>query len=133
MLALDLLPAGSFLSLLLIKVLGQAIISGSLFSYIFVFSATGSAASAAVMFALRRGLRARRIGFVGTGSLGALASNLAQITLARFFVFGESAKFVAPPFLAAGVITGIALGLFCEAFIARSAWYAARRDERARP
>lgn len=133
MLALDIMPMGGVLSLLIIKVLGQALISGSLFSYIFLFSAAGSVASTGVMFALRRGFGEQRIGFVGIGCLGALASNMTQIALARCFVFGESAKFVAPPFLAVGVLTGIALGLFCEAFIARSRWYAARRKERIRP
>lgn len=127
MLALDILSPAAFFLLVAIKVIGQSLVSGSLFSYIFLFSLLGSFSSAALMFGLRRLLGERRIGFVGIGSVGALVSNLAQILLARVFVFGESAKYVAPPFLAAGVVTGIALGLFCEAFAAKSAWYADRR------
>jgi len=128
MLALDLLTVRSFFLLVAIKVIGQSLVSGSLFSYIFVFSLLGSFSSAAVMFLLRRLIGARRIGFVGIGSLGALMSNLTQILLARIFVFGASAKYVAPPFLAVGVATGIALGLFCEAFAAKSSWYADRLE-----
>jgi heptaprenyl diphosphate synthase len=78
------------------------------------------------MLALRRGLGKKRISFVGVGTIGALVSNLSQVLLARVFIFGESAKYVAPPFLAVGVITGIALGLFCEAFVAKSVWYKGR-------
>ena len=107
MLALDLLPAPFFFLLVAIKVLGQGLITGSLFSYIFIFSLLGSFASAAAMFALRRGFGARRIGYVGTGTAGAVVSNLTQILLARFFVFGESAKFIAPPFLAAARTTSL--------------------------
>lgn len=130
MLALDLLSFRAFLLLTAIKVLGQGLITGSLFSYIFVFSLIGSYSSALLMYALRRGLGPRRIGYVGIGSLGALVSNLTQILLAYAFIFGESARYVAPPFLAAGVVTGIALGLFCESFAARSSWFAARQAAR---
>jgi len=126
MLALDLLPAPAFFLLVAIKVIGQSLVSGSLFSYIFLFSLLGSFSSAALMFGLRRLFGAGRTGFIGIGCVGALASNLTQILLARAFVFGESAKYVAPPFLAAGVATGIALGLFCETFVSRSVWYAER-------
>ena len=126
MLALDLLPAPAFFLLVAIKVFGQSLVSGSLFSYIFLFSMLGSFSSAGLMFGLRRLIGAGRTGYIGIGCVGALASNLTQILLARVFVFGESAKYVAPPFLAAGVATGIALGLFCETFVSRSVWYADR-------
>lgn len=126
MLALDILSPFAFFVLVAIKVVGQSLVSGSLFSYIFLFSLLGSFSSAALMFFSRKLIGPGRIGFLGIGTLGALMSNMTQILLARVFVFGESAKYVAPPFLAAGVVTGIALGLFCEAFVAKSAWYAAR-------
>lgn len=126
MLALDLLSFRAFLLLTAIKVVGQGLVTGSLFSYIFLFSLLGSYTSALVMYALRRGLGPRRVGYVGVGSLGALVSNLTQILLAYVFVFGASARYVAPPFLAMGVVTGVALGLFCESFAARSSWFSAR-------
>jgi heptaprenyl diphosphate synthase len=123
MLALDLLSFRSFFLLVAIKIVGQSLVTGSLFSYIFLFSLVGSFGSAAIMLVLRRGLGPARISFVGVGTIGALVSNLSQVLMARIFIFGESAKYVAPPFLAVGVVTGIALGLFCESFTARSVWY----------
>ncbi len=128
MLGLDLLPFPSFMTLVAIKFVGQGIITGSLFSYIFLFSVAGTLASSLAMFALRRGLGPRRISFIGLGAVGALLSNLTQILLARFFIFGASALYIAPPFLALGVVSGLALGLFCEAFTARSVWYREARE-----
>ncbi|GHV90909.1 hypothetical protein AGMMS50268_14120 [Spirochaetia bacterium] len=125
MLALDIFPLPTFVLLVGIKILGQALITGTLFSYIFLFSLAGTALSAAAMYALRR-LGARRISFVGVGTAGALISNLTQLALAWIFIFGRSARYIAPPFLAMGLITGVALGLFCEYFTVRSQWYAAR-------
>ncbi|QQO09771.1 Gx transporter family protein [Breznakiella homolactica] len=130
MLALDIFPLRTFILLVAIKIVGQAVITGTLFSYIFLFSLAGTAASAAAMYLLRRGLGPKRISFIGVGTVGAMLSNLSQILLARIFVFGESAKYIAPPFLAAGVITGVALGIFCEYFTARSQWYQQHRTLR---
>jgi heptaprenyl diphosphate synthase len=125
MLALDILPFPSFILLVGIKILGQALITGTLFSYIFLFSLAGTSLSALSMYLLRRLAGPKRVSFVGVGTLGALLSNLTQIGLAWVFVFGQSARYIAPPFLAVGVITGIALGMFCEYFTSRSRWYAA--------
>jgi heptaprenyl diphosphate synthase len=130
MLALDIFPFGSFLLLALIKILGQALITGTLFSYIFLFSLAGTLFSSVSMYGLRRLLGPRRISFVGVGSLGALVSNITQLALAWVFVIGKSVRYIAPPFLAMGLITGIALGLFCQYFAGRSKWYAERvRDD----
>jgi heptaprenyl diphosphate synthase len=126
MLGLDILSFRAFFLLVAIKIVGQSLVTGSLFSYIFLFSLVGSLASSALMLLLRRGLGPKRISFVGVGTIGALVSNLSQVLMARVFIFGESAKYVAPPFLAVGVVTGIALGLFCESFVAKSAWYRER-------
>ncbi|GHT65265.1 hypothetical protein FACS1894110_06720 [Spirochaetia bacterium] len=126
MLALDIFPLPAFVLLVGIKILGQALITGTLFSYIFLFSLAGTTLSALSMYGLRRCFGARRISFVGIGTAGALISNLTQLVLARLFIFGRSARYIAPPFLAMGLVTGIALGLFCEYFTTRSQWYAAR-------
>jgi len=56
-----------------------------------------------------------------------MISNLSQLALAWLFVFRNNVRYIAPPFLAAGLITGIVLGLFCEFFVRRSTWYAVRR------
>ncbi|MDR0376036.1 MAG: Gx transporter family protein [Treponema sp.] len=124
MLALDMLGRGDFFLLVLIKILGQALVTGTLFSYVFLFSLAGTTLSASAMFFLRR-LCGRRIGFIGIGVAGAMLSNLSQLFLASFFVFGKSVAYIAPPFLGAGLVAGVCLGAFCEHFASTSAWYAA--------
>jgi heptaprenyl diphosphate synthase len=112
-----------FFLLVLIKILGQALITGTLFSYVFLFSFTGTVISAFAMFFIRR-LFGNHIGFIGIGTAGAMLSNMSQLFLASFFVFGKSFVYIAPPFLTAGLITGVSLGAFCEYFTAKSKWYA---------
>ena len=123
LLALNILSPKDFFLLALIKVLGQGIIGGALFSYVFLFSFAGTFCSAAVMF-LVRNLLGKKIGFTGLGCAGAMASNGIQLVLARYFVFGTAIRFLLPPFLASGFVTGIALGMVCEYFCRRSRWYA---------
>ncbi|MDR2702576.1 MAG: Gx transporter family protein [Spirochaetaceae bacterium] len=126
MLALDIFPFHCFMILAGIKVLGQALITGTLFSYIFLFSMAGTGLSAVVMYALRRVL-GQKVSFTGIGTAGAMTSNISQLALAHVFIFQGAVRFITPPFLCAGLVTGIALGLFCEAFARRSQWYAAAR------
>ena len=126
LLSLDLLPAPLVLLVVLLKVLGQAIIGGTLVSYVFLFSAVGSFASGFSMLLFRR-LFAGRASLVGVGVFGALLSNMAQIVLARVLIFGEGAWLIAPPFLAAGTVTAAVLGAFAERFAARSRWLASVR------
>jgi heptaprenyl diphosphate synthase len=127
MLALDIFPFPVFLVLVATKVLGQALITGTLFSYIFLFSLAGTFFSALSMYGFRRLLGRNRISFIGVGAAGAMVSNTIQLTLAWVFIFRNNVQYIAPPFLAAGVITGIALGVFCEYFTGRSRWYALHR------
>jgi len=126
MLALDIFPFPAFLALVGIKVTGQALVTGTLFSPIFLFSLAGTTLAALSMYALRRALKGH-ISFIGISTLGAMMSSISQLALAWFWLFGNAARFIAPPFLAAGLITGIALGIFCEVFVGRSQWHAARR------
>ena len=127
MLALDIFPFRGFLVLAGLKVLGQALISGTLFSYVFFFSLAGTSLAAVSMYALRRLLRSGRISFIGVGVTGAMVSNIAQLALASFILFGNNVRYIAPPFLAVGLLTGIILGVFCETFTQRSQWYASAR------
>jgi len=127
MLALDIFPFPVFLVLVGLKVLGQALITGTLFSYIFLFSMAGTFLAAVSMYGLRRFFGPARISYIGIGTAGAMMSNLAQLTLAWIFIFRNNVIYIAPPFLFAGLVTGIALGLFCEVFTRRSRWYAAAR------
>jgi len=123
MLALDMFPFHLFLILVCIKIMGHALITGSLFSYIFLFSLVGTFLSATLMFLLRRIFGRKHITFIGIGTAGAVVSNISQLALAHFFVFKGNVRYIAPPFLLTGLVTGIALGVFCEAFIRVSKWY----------
>jgi len=126
MLAIGILPFGQFCALVLIKVLGHGLIGGTLFSYIFVFSMAGTVASAAVMYGLKR-LFPKSVSYIGISVIGAFASNAAQLTLARWYIFGESAWLIAPPFIAIGAVTGALLGAFANRYAEKSAWYRAAR------
>jgi uncharacterized membrane protein len=127
MLAIDVLPVPAYFALALIKIAGQGLIGGTIFSYVFLFSIAGSLASATIMLALRKAFR-ERVSWIGVSVAGAFASNAAQLTLARYWIFGESAWLIMPPFLAVGAVTGTLLGVFANAFAARSAWYASIRS-----
>jgi heptaprenyl diphosphate synthase len=124
LLALDLLSPRYFGLLVLIKIAGAGIVSGTIFSYVFLFSLSGSLASALVMYGLRRlSAESRRLSLAGIGVAGAMCSSGAQLFLARFLVFGEGIRYLIPPFLAMSLLSGGALGLFCGRFCRRSRWY----------
>ena len=123
-----------------LKVLAQALISGTLFSYVLLFSACGTFASVLTMMALytgfqkgreRRGKRAL-VGPLGITVAGSLANNLAQLLLARLFLFGEGTRYIAPLLLGTGFVSGIVLGIFCAFFIQKSSWLARIEAEVAR-
>lgn len=109
------------LLLVCLKVLGQGIVNGTLFSYIFLFSAVGSFSSGLLMLGAYRLLNLR-VSMVGVCVLGALASNLSQILLARLLVFGRSAYLLGPPFLLMGTVSAVVLGYFATNFVERSRW-----------
>lgn len=118
---LDLLSPQQVLLLVLLKVAGQSLVQGSLFSYVFLFSLAGSLASATVMVAVHRTLH-RWITLVGISILGAFSSNVVQILLARLLVFGEQAWIIAPPFLLVGLISSTMLGYLALIYRKRSGW-----------
>ncbi len=122
MLAIDILPLPSYFILVLIKILGQGLIGGTLFSYIFLFSAVGSISSACVMLLIKRSFP-MAVSFIGISVAGAFTSNASQLLLARYYIFGESAWYIAPPFIALGAISGTLLGLFANRFAQKSLWY----------
>lgn len=123
LLAVDLLPFPWFLTLALVKVIGMSMISGSLFSFVALFSLSGTMTAAVVMWGARKAGGAK-ISQIGTSILGAMASNAVQVVLARAVAFGEAAWLIAPVFLLMGLITGTALGVFAEHFARHSGWLA---------
>lgn len=128
LLAVDLLPFGPFLALAAVKVVGMSLVTGSLFSYVALFSLAGTLCAALVMYGARALFRAR-ITAVGISVLGAVSSNAVQVVLASLVVFGRAARLIAPVVLAMGLATGLALGIFSERFIAVSRWYALARED----
>jgi heptaprenyl diphosphate synthase len=127
LLALDMFTPGLVLLLVLLKVVGQGLINGTLASYVFLFSLAGSFASAIVMLVVHRA-GGRWISLVGVSLFGAMASNIIQITLSVTFVFGATAWVIAPPFLGLGVASGLVVGVFAERFHRRSRWLARQRE-----
>ncbi len=123
-LALETLAFKEMILLIFLKIIGQALISGTIFSYIFVFSAAGSIASALTMICLHRVLKKSSLVSNITYSLsGALANNLAQILCSQVLIFGDNTKYIAPLLLVSGVITGLLLGIFTNKFVESSSWY----------
>ena len=112
---------GRVLLLTLYKVIGQGLIQGTLFSYVFLFSAAGSFAGTLAMLGIYRLFR-HRASLVGASVAGAFAGNMVRLFLARFILFGDRVWILAPPFLILGLVSSILLGLFASVFVARSRW-----------
>ena len=121
LLALEMFPVPHFFLLLGMKILGQSLLQGSLFSFTFVLSLGGSAASGLVMQGAHR-LAGKSVSLVGISILGAAASNLVQLSLAGLFAFGRSAWMIAPPFLLVGLISSSVLGYLAQTYYDRSNW-----------
>jgi heptaprenyl diphosphate synthase len=121
LISLPYLPVPSLLLLVLLKVLGQALVQGSLYSYVFLFSLSGSFASGTVMILLSR-LAGRSISLIGISVMGALASNACQTLLAVFLVFGKNGWLIAPILMGVGLASSLLLGLFAEKFVRTSRW-----------
>ena len=119
--SLPLLPFPYILLLVLLKIIGQGLISGTLASYVFLFSAAGSFSSALVMFSAHK-ISPKYISLIGVSILGALAGNAVQLMLSVRFIFGESAWVIAPLFLGIGTISSFLIGLFAKKFIEKSHW-----------
>lgn len=127
LLSLEILSPALVLLLVLVKVVGQGLVNGTLASYVFLFSAAGSLASGVVMLGAHR-LMGRRISLFGVSLFGALASNVVQVALSVLFIFGTSAWIIAPLFLGLGGLSGAVVGLFAERFRRRSRFMALLRD-----
>lgn len=128
LLALDLFSPGYVLLLVLLKVIGQGLVGGTLASYVFLFSIAGSFSSALVMLLVHRA-GPKWVSLIGVSLFGSLASNIVQVSLSVTFIFGRTAWVIAPPFLALGVASGLVVGLFAERFRSRSRWVSGLREQ----
>jgi len=127
LLALEFLNPVEFFLLILLKVLGQGLVNGTFASYVFLFSLCGSLISGWAMFGLHR-LGGRHISLLGVSLAGAMFSNVSQVTLSIFFVFGANSLMILPWFLAAGIGTGLLIGLFAQRFKEKSRWLESLRE-----
>ncbi len=122
LLGINIFSFPTFLLLLLIKFLGQALISGTLFSYISLFSLLSTFSAGIVMYGLGK-LPKKHLSFIGISVLAAFVSNIVQLFLAVFLIFGKSALYVVPLMFIIGLITSIILGVFANRFSEHSTWY----------
>jgi heptaprenyl diphosphate synthase len=132
LLAVDFLPFKWFLVLAAAKVVGMSIVSGTLFSYVALFSLAGTMVAALVMRGVRWAGR-QAVSLVGVSIAGAVTSNAIQMLIARYVIFGEVAWLIAPIFLLTGLITGTLMGFFAEYFVEHSHWYACATDTSVEP
>jgi len=131
LLAIKKMPGKNVLLLVVFKILGQALLSGTLFSYIFLFSAAGSLASGIIMLLVYKATclfekkmsGKKLISNIGLSLAGALANNGAQLLCARFIMFGENTRYIAPILIITGTITGLCLGIFAYLFEEKSKWF----------
>ena len=129
LIALKLFGIRQIASIAVLKIVGQGLITGMLFSYVFLLSAAGTISSVVVMVLIYKSL-SPSISLLGVSVAGALASNLAQLVLASAVVFGPGVWVLAAPFLVTGTITSIVLGLLANQFISRSRFVVLVSDRR---
>ncbi len=127
LIGLKVLSTREYAVLVCIKIVGAAVISGTMFSYIFIFSIVSSISSALIMYLLHSLLinntQRNAISLTGISLVGSLCSNGTQLLLARYFLFGDSARLMIPTLLIAGTITALILGWFAEVFVHTSKWF----------
>lgn len=121
-LSLFLLPYRKIMILVLLKVVGQGLVTGTLFSYIFLFSTGGTLASALAMMLVFR-VFGKHVSAVGLSLAGAAANNIAQLLIAYFVIFGNATRYIAPVLLISGAVSAVLLGIFTENFMKKSVWF----------
>lgn len=123
MLALEIgLDFPSYLALIGLKALSQAIVGGTLFSYVAVLSIVSALSSGLVMKAFHL-LREHGAGlsFAGISMAGAMASSICQI-LAGVLLLGRQALFLFFPIAALGLASSVMIGLAANAICSETAF-----------
>ena len=120
--ALSLYRFRRLLALAALKIVGQGLLTGTLLSYVFLFSAAGTMASLCVMVAVFR-LFGSRVSLIGVSVAGAFASNAVQLLLAALVIFGSGVMLLALPLLLSGLISSVILGVVVNRFVAESRWF----------
>lgn len=106
------------------KIFFQAVISGTFFSYIFIFSFAGTFASVCIMMIVYSLFANKNIvSWVGVCAAGAFANNAIQLLLSYHFIFGEGTRLIAPWILLVSLISSVLLGFFSNYFCRKSSWW----------
>lgn len=103
------------LLLSMIKVLGLGILNGTFTSYVFVFSLLGTLGAVCSMWGIHR-LCGAYLSLLGISIVGALASNLIQISCAVLYVFGMQAWIIAPYLLLLGLVASVFVGIIAQIY-----------------
>jgi len=108
----------SYFLILLLKSVGQGMVSGTLFSFLFLISLAGTLSSGLAMRGAKF-LFKDKVSLVGCSLLGAFVSNLAQVQVASWVAYGPTIWVAAPLMLTLGLISSFALGLIAEIYLQR--------------
>ena len=121
LLFINFLSFREILLLTLIKVFGQGILTGTLLSYIGLFSLCASFSSSIFMWLSARLLK-ERVSYIGISVIGAIASTTVQLILALSFFFPGTGWLLIPWSLTFGLASGFLLGIFVLRFSLVSQW-----------
>lgn len=113
---LDSFSFKAYLVVLVLKAAGQGMVSGTLFSYLFLISLAGTLSSGLAMKGIKSALKSH-VSLVGCSLAGAFVSNLAQLQVASLLAYGPSIWIAAPLMLTIGLITSFVLGLLAEIYL----------------
>jgi len=116
LLILDTFSLKAYSIVLLLKAIGQGMVSGTLFSYLFFISLAGTVSSGLAMKALKTALGGK-VSLIGCSIVGAFVSNLAQLQVASLVAYGPSIWIAAPLMLTLGVVSSLVLGLLAELYL----------------
>ena len=123
-LSLYVFPSRDIFLLTFIKVIGQGLLSGTVFSYVFLFSASGTFSSMLIMLFLFTLFSERNlISPCGLSIAGSLANNITQLSLSWFLIFGQNTRYFAPLLLISGLISGTSIGILTEYCKNNSHWF----------
>lgn len=125
---LDTFSLKAYSIVLLLKAIGQGMVSGTLFSYLFFISLAGTLSSGLVMKALKVLLK-DNVSLVGCSLAGAFVSNLAQLEVASLVAYGPSIWVAAPLMLTLGLVSSFVLGLLSELYLQKGSLPKALSDQ----
>ena len=118
----------AYLAILFLKAIGQGMVSGTLFSYLFLISLAGTLSSGIAMKGVKLLLKSK-VSLVGISLIGAFVSNLAQLEVAALVAYGPSIWVAAPLMLALGLVSSFALGLLAEIYVQKSSFTHSLHEE----